>query len=254
VDNVEVFVSGGQNLIANSTFETGVEGWFFQGTHDASSLETKEGYNSGRSLHVRAAGRGDPGANRVRAALTSGLNAGQTATIRARVRWLKGNPEVLLRLHGNWLEAIGNIVTAQNLGTPAARNSRAVGNAGPAISDVKHSPVFPTANQAVTVIAKAHDPDGLASLLLNYRVDPSTNIVTVSMVNHGAGLFSATIPGQSSGKIVGFSIKATDGNSPSAAATFPDDAPVRECLIRFGEAQPAGTFGTYHLWFTNVRL
>ncbi len=252
VDNIEVFAAGGQNLIANSTLESGADGWFFQGTHDASSLETTEGFNSGKSLHIRAAGRGDTGANRVRTQLTTSLNSGQTATLRARVRWLKGNPEILLRLHGNWLEAFGNIVSATNLGTPGARNSRHASNAGPAIYDVTHSPVLPSANQSITVKARVHDPDGIATLLLSYRLDPATNITTVGMVNNGAGLFSGTIPGQSSGSMVAFTIKATDGASPNATILFPSDAPVRECLIRVGEPQPAGTFGTYHLWFTKA--
>src|SRR6185436_9920060 len=66
VDNVEVIPSGGANRIANSDFEGGLTGWVFQGNHEDSSLETSEGYNSSRSLHVRAVDRGDTGANRIR--------------------------------------------------------------------------------------------------------------------------------------------------------------------------------------------
>ena len=52
------------------------------------------GYGGGRALQVRASGDGDTGANRIRTTLTSALNPGQTATIRAKVRWLTG--------HGLW--------------------------------------------------------------------------------------------------------------------------------------------------------
>jgi hypothetical protein len=69
----------------------------------------------------------------------------------------------LLRLHGNWLEAPGNILTARNLGTPGGRNSRAASNVGPAISKIRHSPVLPAANQPVVVKAQVSDPDGLSS-------------------------------------------------------------------------------------------
>ena len=34
----------------------------------------------------------------------------------------------------------------------------------------------------------------------------------------------------------------------NATSRFPADAPVRECLVRFGEATPAGSFGSYRLW------
>ena len=69
------------------------------------------------------------------------MNPGQTATIRAKVRWLTGHPEILLRLKGNWLEATGLSPDAtQNLGTPgAAEQSRRTANIGPAITEVRHS-------------------------------------------------------------------------------------------------------------------
>src|SRR6266850_458663 len=75
----------------------------------------------------------------------------------------------------------------------------------------------------------------LPILVLKYRVDPSTNLNLVSMVNNGAGLFSGIIPGQSSGGIVAFQIQASDNFSPGAATLFPNDAPKRECLIRWGD-------------------
>ena len=83
-------------------------------------------------------------------------------------------------------------------------------------------------------MARVDDPDGLATLLLKYRVDPSTNLNVVTMANNGAGLFSAAIPGQAAGALVAFHVQASDNFSPSAATLFPDDAPVRECLRRSG--------------------
>src|SRR5262249_33058642 len=132
-------------------------------------------------LHVRASGRGDTGANRVWAPLTTGLNGGSTATLRAKVRWLKGAPEVLLRLHGSWLEASTNILTTAALGTPGARNSRAQDNVGPTIVNVSHSPLLPAASQSVVVSAQVSDPDSLAKLQVKYRIDPTTNYSVASM-------------------------------------------------------------------------
>jgi len=80
---------------------------------------------------------------------------------------------------------------------------------------VKHSPLLPGANQAVTVVARVDDPDGLATLLLKYRVDPSTNLNGVTMANNGAGLFSAAIPGQVAGALIAFHIQALDNFRPA---------------------------------------
>ena len=59
---------------------------------------------------------------------------------------------------------------------------------------------------------------------------------------------SVTVPGQSAGTMLAFHIRAVDATG--VPATFPNDAVARECLVRFGEVQPAGTFGTYRLWTT----
>ena len=66
------------------------------------------------------------------------------------------------------------------------------------------------------------------------------------LAEQGAGYFSAAIPGQAAGALVAFWISAEDDFSPSATASFPNDAPQRACLVRFGETQPAGTPQRYH--------
>ena len=262
IDNVQVLTNG-VNLIANSTFESGAAGWTAEGSESTSSLETTEGCLSARSYHVRATDRGNNRLDRIRAPLTAALPAGlQNVTIRANVRWLKGHPEILLRLRGNWLECAGEMALPVRPGTPGARNSRYLTNAPPAITDVKHSPVLPAASQPIVVTARANDPDGVASLLLKYRVDPSTTYSTVTMNDNGTngdaiagdGVFAATIPGQPSGAMVAFYVQATDGFVPAATALFPINAPARECLVRVGEVQPTGNFPAYRLWMTQATL
>src|ERR1051326_6298172 len=260
VDDVDVVDSAGFNRIANPSFESGAAGWVAEGTQQQSTLDTSEGYDSLQSFHVRAVARGDDEVNRIRALLTSPLAVGSTATIRARARWQRGHPELLLRLRGNYLEAFGRMTVPRNLGTPGARNSRAMANAGPALHEVGHSPILPAAAQAVVVTARVEDPDGLADIRLNYRVDPNTSYAAVGMTDDGTGgdliagdgIYSATVPAQTNGTLVAFFIQATDGSSPGATTRFPSDAPVRECLIRFGETVPAGSFGTYRLWLTRA--
>ncbi len=254
IDNIEVIPAGGANVIANGTFESGAEGWVFQGNHNETSLETSGGFGSTRSLHLRTTGRGDHGANRIRTQLPSTIAPGTTVTLRAKVRWLKGNPNILLRLRGNWLDAPAYTLTARNLGTPGLRNSRAVANIGPAITATRHEPALPNASQPVLVTARVNDPDGISFLALQYRVDPATNYLTLSMTNNSAGMFSAVIPGQAANATVAFFVQAADNFLPSASTTFPSDAPVRECVIRWGDNVIPGSLPTYRFWLTQTNI
>ena len=260
LDDVEVTGTSGVNLLANPGFESGLSPWSLQGNHDTSFLQSTGGVNNSRCLHLRTDGGGDPSANRIRVPLTATLAANTNGTLRAKVRWLRGHPEILLRTAGNYLDAFGRLSVPTALGTPGARNSRAAINVGPAIFDVKHEPVLPAASQAVIVTARLHDPDGLGPAVVKYRVDPSATVLSVPLLDDGAGgdavagdgVFSATIPGQASGALVAFYVQA--GDALSATATFPGDAPGRECLVRFGESPPSGKFGSYRLWATQSTI
>ncbi len=262
VDNVEVHAGAGANLVVNPDFESGTNGWTFQGDHSRSTQEAS-GYSSSHSLHIRASDRMWTGANSCQVALNSNsMGPGQTATLRFKARWLRGWPEVLLRLNGNWLEAVGRMPVPANLGTPGARNSRYVSNAGPAIYQVSHTPSIPPTGQPVVVTARVHDPNGVQSLTLNYRIDPSTTYSAVSMKDDGTGgdaiagdgLYSGTIPAQGSGSIAAFYISATDTKAVSTRfpALLNNGAPVPECVVMFGDANPGGSFGVYHLWVTQI--
>jgi regulation of enolase protein 1 (concanavalin A-like superfamily) len=264
VDNIEVDYNG-TNYVANGTFETGTNGWMFQGDMVRSSLENT-GYVSAHSLHIRCSDRIWTGDNSCEMALnTNSLATGMTATLRFKARWLHGWPEPLLRLNGNWLEATGTMPVPNNLGTPGMPNSQFVTNAGPAIYTVTHNPPVPAANQNVVVTTQVHDPDGVTNLTLYYRLDPATSYTAVAMKDDGTGgdaiahdgVFSATIPGQPANTLVAFYISATDSNS--AASRFPairagDNEPVRECAVLFGDSNPGGSFGVYHLWLTQTNV
>src|SRR5205807_3722133 len=108
VDDVQVLATTNTvNLVSNAAFENGTAGWAMQGNHDQSFWDTNAGYHSSSSLHLRATGNGDLIVNRVATPLSSGLSVGKSATLRAKARWLRGSPEILLTLRGNWLEAYG---------------------------------------------------------------------------------------------------------------------------------------------------
>jgi hypothetical protein len=264
VDNISIISNSGPNLVLNPGFESGnLNNWSLQGDHVRSSLENS-GYDSNYSLHMRSSDKVWTGDNSCQMTLAANhLAAGQTATLSFEARWLHGWPEVLLRLNGNWLEAAGALPVPGNLGSPGMPNSQYITNAGPAIYNVTHNPPVPPANQPVVVTANVSDPDGVQNLTLYYRIDPSKSYIAVPMNDGGTngdavpgdGVFSATIPGQAANQIVAFYISATD--SLGATTRFPalrpqDNEPVRECVVMFGDGNPGGSFGVYHLWITQT--
>ncbi|HON08256.1 MAG TPA: lamin tail domain-containing protein, partial [Verrucomicrobiota bacterium] len=210
VDDVEV-ISGGANLVVNPGFENGITSWYPRGSHDMSDIENT-GYNSAKSLHVRGGSRGDPGDNRIRSQAFAS-NASGTITIRAKARWLRGWPELLVRLHGGGAEAYGTMQLPTNLGSPGLPNSKLITNAGPAIFDVTHTPALPAASETVVITARVSDPDGINSLRVIYRNDSASGSpITVNMVDDGTsgdtvandGIYSARIPGQGAGTVIAF--------------------------------------------------
>jgi hypothetical protein len=252
MDNVAVIPDGGTNIVKNPGFEGGMTDWLAGGTHDDTTVEATSDPAHPTVLHIRAAERGDTAANRIRARLSQPLTNGTIVTLKTDVKWLKGSPEFLLRLHGNYLELPGVMPLPKNLGTPGKANSAFKVNTGPVIADVSHHPIVPVANQTVTVSAQIRDPDRIAQASLNYRLDPQTNFTQVPLIYKGAGFYSAEIPGQTNGAVVAFYIEALD--SKGAASRFPASAPQDEAIVLFGDSKPGGTFGTYRLWLSSKNI
>ncbi len=264
VDDIEVINSSSVNCVGNGGFENGTNSLAFIGSHARSSLETNSGFGGSVALRVRTADNIATGPNNVTIALTNTTFAsGQNATLRFKARWQRGCPEPLLRFWGNYLEATARLTVPANLGSPGLPNSQAKTNTGPAIHQVRHDPAVPAANQPVVVTTRVADPDGLASLTLQYRFDPLTTTTNVAMNDAGTGgdaiagdgIYSATLPGRPTSAIA-FVLLATD--SLGATNRFPeliaDNAPVRECVVFFGEPNPTNLFGTYHLWLTQTNV
>ena len=265
LDDVSVITnisSGATAAITNPGFEGGgtISPWVAQGNHVLSSLENS-GYNSAKSLHIRSSGNGDTGGNRIRVAM-SPVAINSDVKLRAYARWLRGWPEVLLRVEGNFMEAYGPLAVPENLGSPGLPNSRAAANTGPAIADLRHFPVLPAASEPVVVSARVHDPDGATSVSLRYRIDPGTTFTALTMNDSGTGgdrmagdgIYSATLPGQASGLIVAFYVQATD--SLGATNLYPENAPTlnREALVRWGDPQFASSFAVYRMWISQVNI
>jgi hypothetical protein len=255
IDNLEVFASGGPNRVPNGTFESGLDGWVIQGNHVQSKLRTTEGYASSRSLHLRASAGGDNGANRAKIKLSSGFSSGQTVTIRAQARWLR-HTNLFLRLKGNYLEAAGTLAPpSPPSALPARQQQPTPRQRRPRHPRRHHSPRPAHRRTGRPGHRPGPRPRWPRQPHLIYRVDPSTNTTTISMVYNGAGFYSATIPGQSAGTLVAFHIQATDAHPTAPASTrFPDDAPGPANASSASATPPPGTFGIYRLWMTQANI
>ena len=260
VDNVEVLEEGDPaNRISNGTFDSNIDGWIKQGTHIDTSWESSEGLGGGGAMHLKSSGAGDNSVNRIEQDLSPVLGTNTVATIRADVRWLAGHRNILLRFHGNWLEAVGHLSVPTALGTPGQPNSRQTDDTGPAIWDVAHAPVCPAANESVVVRARAHDPDGVAQMYVRYRNDPDSAELSQLMYDDGSdgdlvpgdGQYAATIPGRGANQTLAFYVDATDAGGGSLSSSFPETAPDTECVVMFGQAE-TGSYGSYRFWMTEA--
>lgn len=260
VDDIEVIPASGEAWSAN--FDEGRPPRLLrQGNHVKSRL-VDEGYESDRSLLIDATGGGDTGANRVEAKLNQSFNLGTEVTIRAKARWLAGHPDLLLRLQGNWLEAVGHLSVPDNLGTPGQMNSAFAANAGPEIFAVTHFPVLPAVGEDFVVTARVHDVDGVASVILKYNIDPDDTLYETEMRDDGTGgdsiaddgIYSATLAGRANRDTINFHIVALDANEAAAQTVFPENAPLNVASIKIGALVQESDFAAYRFWMSNDSL
>ena len=123
-----------------------------------------------------------------------------------------------------------------------------------------HSPILPADGQPVRLTARIRSASGAPVVRANYRLDPTATIRTLVMTDDGTGgdevagdgLFTATLPGQSAGTLVAYTVEARESLGATAATQFPAAEAGGEALIRFGEVQPAGNLPTYRVWITQA--
>ena len=155
--------------------------------------------------------------------------------------------------------------------TPGTANSVFATNTAPAIRKVSHSPKTPTSGEDITISARVTDPDGVASVALQYQLvtpgnyipsrlphpivsrripaaltDPETplienpdyndpaNWITLSMLDND-GIFSVEIPAQAHRTLLRYRITVEDDLGLTARVPYPDDAALNfACFIYDG--------------------
>jgi hypothetical protein len=258
--------AGGSDIVPNSRFFSTQDPWKAYGNHWQSERVATGGYgDDGGVLHVRAIGQGNVRSmatarrrqyDRIQVELNSDPTKNQQYRLQAKVRWLAGWPYMRISQGWYWFEASVKMNVPENLGSPGQQNSRYEANTPPAVVDLVHSPPLPVAGESVRVTCRVHDPDGVTGTALEYRDTGETNYQQVVMRDDGVapdavagdGILSAAIPGQSSGKMMGFRVLATDGAGTPASVRFPSADTSKDCLVRFGDPQPGGLLPDYTIW------
>ncbi len=210
-----------EQLIQNGGFEatTGNTHWRFLGHHRGEFVADPA--NAGnRVLRLSAEDRAVMNHNHVETTFVNNTTPvnGQLYEVSYRGRWVAGSPQVSTRAYFGKLAKTTLLAMPARNGTPGAPNSRRVLNAGPTFTGLQHLPVVPAANQPVVISVRPSDPDGVSSATLSYRVNPVATFSDTPMALQADGTWTATIAGQTAGKIVHFYVTAVDTLGASAFA------------------------------------
>ncbi len=132
----------------------------------------------------------------------------------------------LVILENDEIQFAGNGITghnemSENLAASFQANAPTPGEVtlpgAPVIESVTFSPTEPTAQDAVTITAKALDADGsIVQAILSYSVNGGV-AVDVEMTP-GSEVFTAQIPAQSNAALVQFSVTVTDNDGKTASS------------------------------------
>jgi hypothetical protein len=196
-------------------------------------------------LHLAASGPTEHMHNKLETTLAGNLpvTAGTVYEITFRAKWIAGSNQVNTRLYFNHVPRTTLLEVPRNHGTPGKPNTMLVPNLGPTFTGLRHEPLVPAADEPVTVSIAAADPHGVESLRLWWAVDDGP-LASTAMVEQSSGVFSASIPGQSAGKVVQFYIEGRDGSG--AVSTFPALGAASRALYRV-QRGPMGEQSTQQL-------
>ena len=225
LDNISVVQDPDGNprqLIQNGSFDSGDSKWRILGNHHGQVVADPKN-PANQVLHLKANGVAQDWGNHVETTLKDGdswvqVTAGREYEISFRARWLAGSNQLHTRLYYNEMPRTHLIEAPVHGGTPGSENSRWQGNIGPTYHELKHAPPVPDAGEEVTVSVVVEDPDSVDSVRLHWSVASGTWTNTTMTLGTG-GRFTATVPGQSTGKRVHFYVEAEDARG--ATSTFP---------------------------------
>jgi len=198
------------DLLQNGNFSIGTPAWRIIGNHRHSEIVLDPEDQTNPVLLLRATGPTEHMHNHAETTLANGrsIQNGREYEIRFRARWVAGSPLLHTRLFFNRLPQTTILPVPEQTGTPGARNSCWTANMGPTCRDLHHEPVVPGVRDYPVVTVRAQDPDGIASMTLQYRRDGGS-WESVAMEQTADG-YAGVIPSAGPGILVQFYVEAVD--------------------------------------------
>ena len=237
LDDISVIEDpGGDNieLISTCDFENGVGDWRIIGNHRHSEVIVDPEDADNHVLRLVATGATEHMHNHAEITLAHDRSVinGKTYRISLRAKWIAGSRLLNTRLYFNRAAKTHVLGVPQDNGTPGTQNTAYEDNIGPTFQQMQHHPPVPEEDEPVTVSVDAHDPDGIASVILWFSVDGGPWQQT-TMMDHDAGHYTGVIPGQPPASIVQFYVEAGDGLGVSA--TFPAAGPASRAFVQVND-------------------
>jgi hypothetical protein len=224
-----------KQLLQNGSFENGSNSWRFLGNHRHGDVIVDPSNGANHVLHLVTDGDTEHMHNHAETTLTNNLPAtnGLQYEISFRAKWLAGCNKLNTRLYFNRLARTTDLIVPTSGGTPGARNSRYATNIGPTCVNLRHTPVVPTATNAVTVSVNASDPNNVVSARLFYSVNGGAWQSSSLTVNPSPSVnLQGTIPAQVLLSVVQFYVEATDGLG--VKSTYPASGTNSRALYAVG--------------------
>ncbi len=222
-------------LLQNGTFASGASAWRFLGTHRHSAVIPDPDKAANQVLHLVATGPTEHMHNHLETTLANSRAVvnGREYEVSFRAKWLAGNNQLNTRLYFNRVARTTVLAVPSGGGTPGARNSNYITNAGPTFSRFSHSPPVPAANHPVTVSVAVADPHGVTAVRVFWSANGGAwqdAAMVASAGGPSGGSYTGEIPGGAAGSVVQFYVRATDGLG--AVATFPAAGPAARALYQ----------------------
>ena len=210
--------------------------WRIIGTHRHSEVVVDPDDPANKVLRLVATGTTGHMHNHAETTFASGeqVNNGTSYAISFKAKWLNGTPQLHTRLFFSRNPKVNHIDMPTLNGTPGEQNSTFATNIGPTYVNFGHSPTVPGAGAPVTVSVKAADPAGIASMTTWYSIDGGS-WSSVTMAHQGAGVYTASIPGQTAGQRIQFYVEGQD--SLGALSTYPAGGTESRAMYRVNNGE-----------------
>jgi Lamin Tail Domain/Bacterial TSP3 repeat len=244
IDDLSVIESpdtaSARELLVNGDFSSGTASWRRLGNHRRSEVVPDPDQPGNSVLRLVATGPTEHMHNHLETTLVGGARVedGRTYRIAFRARWISGSPRLNSRLYFSRLARTTVLELPELSGTPGARNSRWLTNAGPTFSGLRHFPVIPAPTDPVTVVVTPADPEGVAECLLWWN--PGARGWQSAVMNRsGEASWQAEIPPQAAATVVQFYVEAAD--AAGARSVFPPAGRDSRVLYQVRDGQAANT-------------